>query len=364
MDKENNLNVGKSRHPAQPSSRSLYTYFSKPTATFTKPAVQAVDHVETKREPLKDASTLPTKREPLKDPNTLPTKRAPPPAKLTPFFDNPATKDPPPPAPQKQSSPHNSFTVVVETKSRFFGHEATVSSGSEALEDSRKRSCPSREDSGIGLDETYLLHGSEADGCLSGQEEFSAELSASKTEESRPKSKYRVVSMTREPSHPHSSALTSPAEDDFTFELKKAEAKVIQGWREKFSNPSGAGAGAGRTPGLTRANQASLYLSKSTPSLPPTFRLKQQQERSTNGPRQGGGVGVVRMAAGHPPYHLGMTRPLTGVSSAIAGKGVYRSSPSMDRMSASQDDGSELQGAPVHHDGLDALNLDRFKYTP
>jgi len=341
-----------------------------------------VDHVEKKREPLKDAgalptrkeplkdaSTLPTKREPLKDANALPTKRAPPTAKLTPFSDNPATKDPPPspPAPRKQPSPDNSSTVVVETTSRFFGHKVTVSSGSEVSEDSRKRSCPSREDSGIGLDETYLLHGSEADGCLAGQEEFSAELLASKTEESWPKSKYRVVSMAREPSHPHSTALPSSSEDDLTLEFKKAEAKVIQGWREKFSNPSvagaGAGAGAGRTPGLTRANQASLYMSKSTPSLASAFRWK-QQERCTNGPRQGG-VGVVRMAAGHPPYHLGLARPLSGMGSGISGKGASKGGPSMDRMPASQDDGSELQGAPVHHGGMDALkNLDRFKYTP
>lgn len=327
-----------SRHPVQPSSRSLYTYFSKPVAPSPKPGAQAGEYVQ-KREPLKDAGGQFKKRA---------VERSPP-AEITPLFDTSVIQDLPS-ASQLPSSSKSPCTVVVETQSRFFKVEATASSRMEGS----RRSCTSRGDTGIGLDEAYLLDAPDAVGCLSEQDE-SLNPAPQAEQPLPPKAKCHTGPMLGESTTSHSTVPTPSDEDQLASEFKKAEAKVIQGWREKFSNISRTG--AGRTSGLTRAAQASTSRSKQHVVGSSKTALAVQRHY----PRQG----IVRTTPGHPTYHLGAARRPDGVMGpTVPDRGTSRLLSSQ-RGPSTLHHGHANQAAPG---ALDApcvvLDLDRFKYTP
>ncbi|KAF9997284.1 Rad2 nuclease [Modicella reniformis] len=348
VGKENKPRANKNHHPIQPSSKSLYAYFNKTSTPSSRSAPDQAGECVQKREPLREAGTQ-FKRRAMERP----------PSVEVPLHEKSVIQDDPSLVSQKLSSTSTKkrgtvVAVVKETQSRFFELEAPTSSEAEAMERSASRSCTAREDSGVGLDEASLLH-------MILKPIFPWLLPRS--------------------SRPHAAGTSSSTEDTLTLEFKKAEAKVIQGWREKFSNPSGTG--NGRTPGLTRAFfQANVCVAKSRPPAPQTTsRSKQHPVRSAKAaPAMSGqsgrqsGMRIVRTTPGRPVYHLDAVRCPAGTTDrAMPGTGTSKSSTaglgSMSAMSSSPPGSSAMQDG--YDDALGArdgscamLNLDRFKYTP
>ncbi|KAI8355035.1 hypothetical protein B0O80DRAFT_450458 [Mortierella sp. GBAus27b] len=321
-DKENRPSARKNCHSVQPSSRSLYTYFSKSTAPSPRSTVETGEHVQ-KREPLKDAGAQPKMRvvEKSHTTETTPLSDA-----LVPQDSSSACQE------QLSSTAKTVCAVTVEARSRYFKVEA--STPSEAIQSrSLKRSypAPERGDSGIGLDEAYLLHTSYAGGHLSNED---ALYLGPATE----RSKHLSEPVSTRSSSFQPAARTSSDEEQ-ALEFKKAEAKVIQGWREKFSNPSGIG--IGQTTGLTRAGQANRSSSKHTGRPKTTSAVP--------GHRRQGMLGIVRTTPSYPSHSLSTAKPRTETHS-MSGPPV-----SQCGSDASQD---VPEAAPC------LLNLERFKYTP
>lgn len=156
--------------------------------------------------------------------------------------------------------------VIVESRSRFFGHFDTIdtSDDCDTVTTSRPtaqdiRSSKLREDSGIGMDEAALLHSVDTPKVQA----------PSERRESMTKSlKYQLVvsKETVTSSTKVSVSAESKAVEEEVIEYKRAEAKVIQGWREKFSNT----AQSGRTPGLKRAFQNCGRIQLNTKAKPVT----------------------------------------------------------------------------------------------
>ncbi|KAF9120270.1 Rad2 nuclease [Mortierella sp. 14UC] len=237
--------VGKENRPASgstvPAGRAINTYFSKTTPV---PATSASTHIGTQKRELPRSDKFATIKKRVLEPSPSPDSFA----NMSSIF--PSTT---------QSYQHKSTTeigsqsrnVVVESRSRFFGDFDTIdtSEDCETLSATMPtsqgaRSSPLREDSGIGMDEVALL--------------FSANLpkvqAPTKRRESLTVSPKKSRSIAKESVLAVSKVSVSVenrAVEEEVIEYKRAEAKVIQGWREKFSNT----AQPGRTPGLKRVLQ-------------------------------------------------------------------------------------------------------------
>lgn len=152
-------------------------------------------------------------------------------------------------SPETASQPRN---VIVESRSRFFGHFDTIDTSDDcepltttAPTTQDTRSLTPREDSGVGLDEAALLHAVDTPKAKSPSKRRESMTKSPK--QSRPATAMETVTSPKKVSVP----VESKAVEEEVIEYKRAEAKVIQGWREKFSNT----AQPGRTPGLKRAFQ-------------------------------------------------------------------------------------------------------------
>jgi hypothetical protein len=188
-----------------------------------------------------------------------------------------------PPYQHKSSSDpvSQSRNVIMESRSRFFGHFDTIdtSDDCETLKTSGPtaqdtRSSNWREDSGIGMDEAALLHSM---GTPTLQAPSIHRESMTKSpKKSRPASARETVTSPTK----FSGLVESKAVEEEVIEYKRAEAKVIQGWREKFSNT----AQPGRTPGLKRAfqNCGRIQLNtKAKPIIPATASSEAQPSTRT-----------------------------------------------------------------------------------
>ncbi|KAF9434990.1 Rad2 nuclease [Entomortierella beljakovae] len=187
---------------------------------------------------------------------------------------------------------------IVEARSRYFGFEVPSSSPERKPNSSVKiRSSAIREDSGVGLDEAYLLdipfptdfHES----CGQSQQNTQETSSSSQSSEST------------------TTAFESSLDISLLSETKNPESKVIQGWREKFTNPSGSI--STRPTGLNRAVQTynSGHTNKTSSTLRSnnikSFTAKSTRHLSSQG-FPSNGKGVVRTAPGLPPYFLDTAR--------------------------------------------------------
>ncbi|KAI1306263.1 Rad2 nuclease [Mortierella claussenii] len=261
--------------------------------------------------------------------------------------------------------------AVVEARSRFFGFEATVTSTDEdTLTNKRRHANAVREDSGVGLDEALLLRDPSI---------FNSRL------ESTPKRAPRTIHSRRLSSPKHgslsksgtaTSILTETSTRVITtleaFETKKAEAKVIQGWREKFSNALSHSSQG--TSGLTRAFQMSKPAKKSMPvSSLQTSTLNKSIDLTTN---------FLRSPVAHPS-HLHSTAATTRITNhAIKQVGSCHPSNVMQHSNCTSTSTAATVKLPKSNKrrlsggcGLSqsrddisvsstTLDLSRFKYTP
>ncbi|KAF9081125.1 Rad2 nuclease [Mortierella sp. AD031] len=227
-----------------PAGRSINSYFLKTPTAASTPTPTNTD--TQKRElPRSDNSTI-VKRRVLQASSESDSF-----ANMSSIF--PLTTCPYQDKSQSDSAPL-SRNVIVESRSRFFGICDTIDT-SDACETSTtttfvqsSRSATLREDSGIGMDEASLLYLVDPPKVQAPPGRRASVTTSPK--KSRPIAKETVIATTTVVT---TVAMTveSKTADEETTEYKRAEAKVIQGWREKFSNT----AQPGRTPGLRRAFQ-------------------------------------------------------------------------------------------------------------
>ncbi|KAF9947334.1 Rad2 nuclease [Mortierella alpina] len=319
----------------KPSSKSIQSYFVRPAATPVTPSCSTASECKPaalKRKPLSDSTAAATKitvleRPPKIDsPNLLARSSSTSQAHLE-VQERASTSEPPP-----QPS------VVIEARSRFFGFEEPTSDAGE-LKRMEVRSKTVREDSGIGLDGGALSCSSDASPSQS-QENDNGSPSASQSQGSL-------------------SSTPDVAADNLDLNTRQSsEAKVIQGWREKFSHSSGQT--LGRTTGLTRAFQAGAQ-SKKSGSL--TSNPRQCRALGSTAGRRSDlpGSGIVRMNPGQPIYHLETQRQKVVDSAGKAAPVIAKAHPpDLPVQAAAIEHCQPAQGRP----STLALNLNRFKYTP
>ncbi|KAF9313542.1 Rad2 nuclease [Podila horticola] len=246
--------------------------------------------------------------------------------------------------------------VVVVSRSRFFGFESEKEPEAEeeprlaktSYSTTKHRSTTIREDSGIGLED-----GDEDSKtpCPS----LSLDMTLSPGYQSEASS----------PSGFESSQQSACSQEEHSQETSSQAERVIQGWREKFSNTSGSSSDT-RPVGLTRAVQTSSkvqrsFTIKSTTSNDSVFSKPSFTKTSS----------VVRTTPGHPTYCMDApvktraVRPsqtsFVGLSNkrAAASTPVYppRPAPGPPRPKSNVSADVEEASSPI-------LNLDRFKYTP
>ncbi|KAF8981340.1 Rad2 nuclease [Entomortierella lignicola] len=253
--------------------------------------------------------------------------------------------------------------VIVEARSRFFGFEASHVNKKKSPETALPRSPAVREDSGIGLDEASLLYTPNTTNHLSRSDKDQQEIRKSKSLPLKP-APTPTTSLSESGSQGMDNSQSASQE---SLDLKSAEAKVVQGWREKFSNPTGTS--AGRSPGLSRAFQVNSSMVKNTlisssQSMTPKayavqssktiFSLKSQSAQTV-------AKGIIRTIPGHPVHCLDTSRrqninKIRSNSSNNVSGSLHKS-----RTSCLQ---SELGPSQVTEEASSMLNLDRFKYTP
>ncbi|KAF9541251.1 Rad2 nuclease [Mortierella hygrophila] len=367
--------VGKENRPA--AGKAINTYFQKTSVT----TISTLTGTQKRELPNNNFATI--KRRVL-EASPVPNSFANMPSIFPPTTQPYQLKYLPEPAPQ----PRN---VIVEARSRFFGQFDTIDTSDDcdtltttAPTAQDMRSSTPREDSGIGLDEAALLH-------------------AVDTPKTKPPSKHRE-SMTESPkkSRPAiaketvispkkvSIPVESKAVEEEVIEYKRAEAKVIQGWREKFSNT----AQPGRTPGLKRAFQncgriqlnpkarpaASTPASSGVQPTSHTITLTGTSTRSSRAAESVAetvdtqletaqpGLSIYHFDAGHRAHDMipaskattGMTtvRP---VDSTRRFSGSSSPSPSSTPSSSSTDTSQSI--AEEEEDVRPKLCLDRFRFT-
>ncbi|KAG0275956.1 Rad2 nuclease [Linnemannia exigua] len=141
--------------------------------------------------------------------------------------------------------------VVVESRSRFFGHFDTIDTSEDGdilstttptAQDTRSSAL--REDSGIGLDEAALLFSADLPKVQAPKNSYSVSTSPKRSQSSPIKASVAHITKV-------DVSIESQELEEVTIEYKRAEAKVIQSWREKFSNTPQPG----RTPGMKRTFQ-------------------------------------------------------------------------------------------------------------
>lgn len=369
--------VGKENRPA--AGKAINTYFQKTSTTTT------LTHTGTqKREFPKNDNFATIKRRVLEvspAPNSF--------ANMSSIF--PPTTQPYQHkySPELPSQPRN---IIVESRSRFFGHFDTIDTSdycdtltttSPTAQDTR--SSTPREDSGIGLDEAALLHVVDTPKVKSpSKRRESVTMSPKKP---RPSTAKETATSPRKVSV----LVESKAVEEEVFEYKRAEAKVIQGWREKFSST----AQSGRTPGLKRAfqNCGRIQLnSKAKPAasntassvVQPTSHTITLTVASTKCSRTVEPVATTvdtqleaaEAKSGPSPYHLDAGRralDMTLVSKATTAKATARpadsmrlsgsSSPSPSSTSSTTSTDTSLSIPEEEEDVRPKLCLDRFRFT-
>ncbi|KAG0317542.1 Rad2 nuclease [Dissophora globulifera] len=251
--------------------------------------------------------------------------------------------------------------AVVEARSRFFGTEIHLESNNDAKTTSWSQLLATREDSGIGLDEALLMY--DALDTEDNQSGTDSRIICADFSEPKPLLPEVTLSSnvpgTGEPTHK-------------TAELCTAEAKVIQGWRDKFSNPSGAL--TGRPLGLTRAFQASSSKSK-TKAAHISTKIQPTMSRpsaigSSETPRGAAADavslstgGMARTTPGHLAHHAKTTNPpgRSTSRSDLASRTVAKPpGSSLNRIESRTS--TALMSEPLSQ--VTRPNLDRFKYSP
>ncbi|KAG0092379.1 Rad2 nuclease [Podila epicladia] len=245
--------------------------------------------------------------------------------------------------------------VVVVSRSRFFGFEPEKKP--EAEEDpglakasystTQHRSTTIREDSGIGLeisDEDLKTP------CPS----LSLDMTLSQGYQSE-----EVAS----PSVFESSQQSTCSQEEYSQETSSQAERVIQGWREKFSNTSGSPSDT-RSVGLTRAVQTSSkvqrsFTIKNTTSIGSVFSKPSFTKISS----------VVRTTPGHPTYCMDaptktrVVRPSQPSFVGLSNKRVAATTPVYPPRPAPGPPRSKVS-ADIEESSTPMLNLDRFKFTP
>ncbi|ORZ26448.1 hypothetical protein BCR41DRAFT_223198 [Lobosporangium transversale] len=332
--------IDKYLRPSMPSTKSIHAYFGKaPMPTATSPSISSSI--------LSKADILVTekaqKREPLPAPGVISKRRT---LEKTPLSES-------------------TSLIVVEARSRFFGLEASLESSEGGYATKKTRSPVIREDSGTGLDEACLLqlpsiYGSQQDAHSSSSQESSKSDSPSLV-------------------------LSTPSSQEIS-ETKKAETKVIQGWREKFSNPLGptltAATGLTRTfqPGTVKV-KSMRSSAKSHSSKHPRAVSSMQQERVKSSCQDTSTV--LNKTPKHLPLHSinnnnihyqtnTMHRPSDSYPRTLITKSPKASLPHMSDVVMLRLGGANALPQTIEAENENEsgnvrstmLNLDRFKYTP
>ncbi|KAF9141617.1 Rad2 nuclease [Linnemannia schmuckeri] len=371
--------VGKENRPA--AGKAINTYFQKTFTTTTS------THTGTQKREFPKNDNFATIKRRVLEASPKPDS-----------FDNMSSIFPPTTQPyQHRCSPEptsQSRNVIVESRSRFFGLFDTIdttddcdTSTTTAPTAQDTRSSTPRQDSGIGLDEAALLHSVDMPKVQSPTKR--RESMSRSPKKSRPATANEAVASPEKVSAP----VESKAEEEEVVEYKRAEAKVIQGWREKFSNT----AQPGRTPGLRRAFQncgriqlnpkARSAVSTTTSSgvRPPTQTTTSISNSTTSSRTAEPLARTVdtqlenaEAQSGFSVYHLESGRllpDLTYVSEATIVKTITRSADSTRRLSGSSSSSpsstspssstntSQSLIEEEEEDARPKLCLDRFRFT-
>ncbi|KAF9953216.1 Rad2 nuclease [Mortierella alpina] len=313
------------------SSKSIQSYFVRPTTTPVTPTCDTATECKQatlKRKPLSDSTAAVAKITVLErpsQPGTSISSRCSP-SRSPPHAHVKEQTAIPPPAPN----------VFIEARSRFFGFDEPASDTGEHKH-LEARSKAVREDSGVGLDGSSQRCSSDASPSLEHVNDGSSPPASQGSLPSTPEAAAECVDKNLSQS---------------------SEAKVIQGWREKFSHS--AGQTVGRAAGLTRAFQVGSQSKKGEPT---TSNPRQSRALgSTAAPRRLDmpGRGIVRITPGQPVYHLETPRQKVVDTAGKAAPLTTRTPPSGIHAQASPIECRSSQGKtpPL------ALNLNRFKYTP
>ncbi|KAG0212271.1 Rad2 nuclease [Mortierella sp. GBA30] len=341
LGKENKPVVAVPSRTAMPSTKSIQSYFVRPaTAPVTAPCASGIRAKQSlKRKPLTETASNATEVTMLEGISEAQSSVV--------QTDKSNTKDNATTACQQCPSTLErvSSDVIVEARSRFFGFSdpACENDRPSTLE---KRSKAIREDSGIDVDDKTPCYSSE-----------SGSLSVSDYDAPFAESQESLPSTTMDPLDCTSDLKIGSSTSS---ESKTSEAKVIQGWREKFSNPYGPAVSV--TTGLTRAFQ-SIQRSKSTHSLADTSMPRVRSSKAIGSYAR---KGIIKTAPGHPVYHLDTSRqkvtttPINSTISTTVSKDTQRESSQAPMQTSLSDDPSENKP----QDATLMLNLNRFKYTP
>ncbi|KAF9584229.1 hypothetical protein BGW38_007150 [Lunasporangiospora selenospora] len=335
--KENKIILNAQSKLSMPSTKSIHTYFAKVP---TNPSAVAQGESQTllKRKSLNPSVATRTKRclggDSLQS-TTVSAK----------MYDTTTISFPKPNTPTVEDTRPS---VIIEARSRFFGFEVgapeekppSVPCVPRTSHITVRKSPKSiRTDSGIGLDEMGLLHDYDLSPLGTGNYEDITQSPVLPEEEDE------IESWSPSPSPPPTPS-PSPSLSQEGGERTRAEAKVIQGWRDKFSNISNAS--TARTPGLTRALPLEKTTPRSTVSPKISFQPNKTHSKSANAPRKltrQASDGVVKIPSGRPLYHLSSARHTTahvGTSGSTETTAVATATTATTTV----------------------LCLDRFRYTP
>ncbi|KAF9570208.1 Rad2 nuclease [Mortierella alpina] len=318
------------------SSKSIHSYFVRPTITPVTPTnipVTECKQATLKRKPLSDNTASAAKITLLERSSKIDTSIT----SMRSSSTSPSHARAGDQQTNSTSEAQPSPNVFIEARSRFFGFDESTSD-TGALEHPEARSKAVREDSGIGLE--------------GGSQCYTSDASPSPEQENgagSPSASQGLLTTTSE---------TATGRSDKNSSLL-SEAKVIQGWREKFSHSSGSTQTLGRATGLTRAFQAGTQ-SKKGGSI--TSNPRQSKALGSAGGRRSDlpGRGIVRVTPGQPVYHLETQRQKVAGTAGKTAPRTTKAPPS----------GLEAQVLPIDcrpsQDRTSplSLNLNRFKYTP
>ncbi|KAG0259207.1 Rad2 nuclease [Mortierella polycephala] len=339
LGKENRPIAYKSMSLTAPSAKSIQSYFTKPSPTPVSQTTQSMSG-QTKRK-LQDVETVDTINKNLHE--------------GTSSIDISKSNSGPSMPAKGQSD------VIVEARSRFFGFDHAASDNTAVVSNVESRSRAMREDSGIGLDEASLLYSSSKASPMPNEPSHVSESKEGTLLNNEISS--RVVAA--KPSCQESPPCMEYVEN--TAASKMAEAKVIQGWREKFSNTSGSTFGG--TSGVSRAFQASSHSNVLATTASSALSLGQAHSapRSLQPKRSKplrDSRDIIRTIPGQPIYHLDTPRR-TAVSNT-RGLGANCLQPSLHKSTEPLSGGQSgcLSVSPEDKATPSMSSLDRFKYTP
>ncbi|KAF9188911.1 Rad2 nuclease [Haplosporangium sp. Z 767] len=287
LGKENRPIISKSMSLTASSAKSIQSYFTKSSPTPVSQNAQSMP-AQTKRK-LQDIETADTINKNLHE-GTSSTEVA-----------------------KSNSGPsvpvNGQSVVIVEARSRFFGFDHAASDNTTIVSNIEPRSRATREDSGIGLDEASLLYSSPEANPMPMESSHASESKEGVPPNNKISSRVAVAKPSQQKSPPSIEYV------EHTTASKVAEAKVIQGWREKFSNTSGSTFGG--TSGVSRVFQVSSHPSV----LATTTSSAQQLGQTRSAPRSfqpkrskplRGSRNVIRTIPGQPIYHLDTPRRTAG----------------------------------------------------